>query len=731
MINKPVLFAVCSSLAFSLGSTALAQGTSSVSAGTPAPEEGEIVVTAQKRSENLQSVPLSITAINGSFLEKRSVTNFQEYAQLVPNISFAYATSTVAGSQSIALRGIFGDGTTGLYLDESPLPGSIDTRIVDLERIEVLRGPQGTLYGARSMGGTVRLITTQPDPDRASVRLHVGGSATKHGGLNTSNDSTANLPIAGDALAVRMSAFYDRDPGVFTIAASPTAPASFSPRDHVGTVEKWGGSIALRSELDDGRLVITPRLLLQRTRYNGRPYADTSPDNFVQLRPFDVDEQARDNYELYTLTGTYDLGFGTITSASSQLNRRVRDTEDLADTLVPVLGLPFTVPSVIRAIGETNAFSQELRFNSAFEGPFQITAGSFYQRTKDRGIIPPTPVAPFTSDLYSTDHTKTVSEYALFAEAGLKLTSTITATVGGRYFKNRLKDHLDLAGALNTPGSSDGAQKEKGFNPKFNVRYEPSRDLTVYANAAKGFRIGGVNQYPTSFCGPFLPQIGLRPGDAASFKSDSVWSYEVGAKAALLDRRVRLSGAVFQIDWNDVQQNVVIPNCGFRIGINAGKARNRGFEFEGSTRLVGGLSAGFGLGYTDAKIVDAGSTVSTINVGDRVQQVPHWTLNGNIVWEFDVSSLPAYFNADYSYVGSSYSAFNDVTTPRLRPSYETVNVRAGIKPGALDVSIFVKNLFNKHANYADVPPLGIEVPGRPRIATNRPITIGVDLRASF
>src|ERR1700743_646050 len=204
-----------------LGLSVLAVGTALAQAGDPTPGVETVVVTAEKRSEALQTVPMAITAFTANDLVAKGITSFQDYAVLVPNLSFAYAGNIASQSQSIAIRGVYGPNTTGMYIDDTPLPENVDPRIVDLNRIEVLKGPQGTLYGARSMGGTVRLIANQPDATQATGFLHAVGSGTELGGGNGSVDGAFNLPIIDDVLAVRVSGYDSYDFGFFAGIRAP------------------------------------------------------------------------------------------------------------------------------------------------------------------------------------------------------------------------------------------------------------------------------------------------------------------------------------------------------------------------------------------------------------------------------------------------------------------------------------------------------------------------------
>ena len=267
----------------------------------------EVVVTAQKRSESLQNVPVSITTFGSEQLQERAVGSFIDYAASVPNLGFGSSGDGAANSRTISIRGVSGDNTTGFYLDETPLPDSLDPRIVDIDHIEVLRGPQGTLYGARSMGGTVRLLTNQPDPSGFSASVHGGISKTDlTGAPNYVGDGVVNLPLLTDRLAVRMVGFFDREAGFFK-REFPTTPGgtALATVNDVARSVVQGGSASVLWKAFDG-FTATARILHQENAYNGFPFADATPDNlkpanFVQSRLFNVPEGGSDRWTLYSL----------------------------------------------------------------------------------------------------------------------------------------------------------------------------------------------------------------------------------------------------------------------------------------------------------------------------------------------------------------------------------------------------------------------------------------------
>ncbi len=279
---------VPSSITLALAAAAL--GAAPVRAETAADAAGgsgsdalqEIVVTATKRSESLQNVGLSITALTTQQLESKGVEQFFDYGNSIPNLSFAIgAADGSLAARGVALRGIQGSNTTGFYIDDTPVLETLDPHIVDVARIEVLRGPQGTLYGAESMGGTVRIITAQPNATAFSGQVHVGLSGTENGSLNEIVEGEVNLPLIGNVLSLRASGFYQFDSGFFDKGLGPEDAPPTSVLHDIGSREYYGGQIALRWEPMEG-LAITPRVMYQQTVEDGVPYALRDANNLLQ-----------------------------------------------------------------------------------------------------------------------------------------------------------------------------------------------------------------------------------------------------------------------------------------------------------------------------------------------------------------------------------------------------------------------------------------------------------------
>ena len=322
-----------------LGTSAVRGATATNDAATAPGSESlqEIVVTATKRSEDLQDVGLSITALTTQQLESKGVEQFFDYGNSIPNLSFAIDSADGSlAARGIALRGIQGSNTTGFYIDDIPVLETLDPHIVDVARIEVLRGPQGTLYGAESMGGTVRIITAQPDATAFSGQVHVGTSDTEHGSANGIVEGDVNLPLVSDVLSVRASGFYQFDSGFFDKGLGPESAPPTSVTIGLGSMEYYGGQIALRWE-PVGGLSITPRVMYQETVEDGVPYALCNADNLLQRQVFDVHEGGTDKWWLDSLAINYTAPFGTFVSSTAYFDRKTFETEDDTDFTVVCL----------------------------------------------------------------------------------------------------------------------------------------------------------------------------------------------------------------------------------------------------------------------------------------------------------------------------------------------------------------------------------------------------------
>jgi outer membrane receptor protein involved in Fe transport len=724
-----------------------------------------ITVTAQRRTEDVQSVPMSLTVVDATQIEQRDVKSFIDYGTTIPNLSFGYSGVGYSNARTIAIRGIAGDNTTGFYLDDTPLPDTVDPRVVDIDRIEVLRGPQGTLYGARSEGGTVRLITEQPSDD-FSIKTHVGSSDTWNTvEPNRAADAAINVPLIPQTLDLRIVALYDYEAGFFR-RTFPTVPlgTDYQTVDNVAANETTGGSISLSWKVTDA-LTVTPRMLYQNDEYNGFPYSDHTtytvppptvaptnlnldPNNFVQTRLYDIAEGGHDRWSLASLTMSYKTGFGDFVSSTSYFNRDVFEVEDLSDYNYQILGEPFDTP--VSAGTTVHQFVQEVRFASQFSGPAQFVGGVYFEATDGSPLYEPpayahglnayfggTPTNPASGlnplnpdEVVATYQHERTTEPALYGELSYQLSEPLKLITGARLYRNENTSYSWQEGiVVGGPRITDppATLTQSGVNPKIELQDQLTPQQMIYATASKGFRPGGINPaIPTAFgCGASLAQLGVTAAEANRFKSDSLWNYELGTKTSWLDQRLTVDGAVYYIDWKDLQQDVLLA-CGFGYTGNVGSAKSEGFELETHARPASSLDLSAGVGYEHAVITES-STTSPQQPGSPVYQVPDWTANVAATQTHTLTSAMALVsNLTYGYVGHSWSANNNPFDPRLRAAYGLLDARFALKWEHYQLALVGKNLQNTHANLADNASIGAEVVGRPRIVTNQPRTVGLD-----
>ncbi|MBS0418370.1 MAG: TonB-dependent receptor [Proteobacteria bacterium] len=773
----------------------LASAAETDAAGTDALEE--VLVTAQKRSENVQSVPLSITTFGAAALEQKAITNIFDYATKVPNLAFAPTGDGVSTARTISIRGIAGDNVTGFYIDDVPLPDSLDPRVLDVDHIEVLRGPQGTLYGARSMGGTVRIITRAANLNDFEGTVHAGASSTDrtvHG--NWSGDGVVNLPLIPEHVALRLSGFYDSEAGYFKrsfctdpatagIACTPLSGTGITTLRNIAAVASYGGAASLTLKFDD--LTITPRFMRQRTVYNGFPtaplYSDPNngygypvpsgpyqlptpllPRDFTQAHLFNVPEGGHDSWDLASLTLKWRPSYGELVSSTAYFSREVFETEDQGDLIWAAItsAIPGATPGPgpVSELKDYQRFVQEVRFASDFAGPVQLVAGGFYSDLHGRlpysAYFPPSTIpgldaatgGPNNPDyanlVFAQDFHTTIREPAIFGEVAYTPIDPLKITLGLRWYQVKISSYGYEEGLVVGGGpaliSPFATTKESGTNPKIAVDYHLTPDHMLYAVASKGFRPGGlVPAVPAGApntatdCVAALAQQnpGVSLANTRSYKSDSLWNYELGTKTSWLNHKLTLNAAGFYVRWKDIQQAVLL-SCGFQFITNAGAATSKGGELELSVRVLDGLDFSLGLGYQDAKI-SAASAASPQPAGSPVFQVPDWTANSSLAyrWPLPGGHWRLLSTLDYSYVGRSFSGNNNAAEPRERLPYQLVNLRLAAEHGPLELAVVAKNLTNEAANLGDSRSIAAEIPGRPRLFVNQPRTVGIEVRRQF
>ena len=699
----------------------------------------EIIVTATKRQTAIQDVPISMAAFTSEDIIRLGAVEFADYATAVPNLSFGFSGEGRQTSRQFQVRGIFGSDTSALYINDTPVPITMDPRVLDVERIEVLRGPQGSLFGSRSMGGLVRLVTKKPDPEKFDGSLHTRIGTVKGGGEDYLVDGSFNIPLMNGKAALRGSAYYVADAGFidrlvdpdFSIVGGGDASGDEYTSEEINEDETTGFQLSLGIQATDN-IYINPGVIYQKFESDGPAFVDNEVDNFQKVRQHDLDEEGEDEYYLLSLDLEIGLAAGSIISSTTYFNRETEDLED-GTQAIAFLGLS-TVPVRTIEAGEEDRITQEVRFVSEFSGPFQLVAGAFYQNVDREGGFPPESfVEPGTAldlffgfggrSFFSLDAPSEIDEIGIFGEASYEIAEQLKLIAGGRWFDIDIESSRKDGGALfdlygtGEIASEEFSLSEDGFNPRVGLQWYPNEDLNIYANAAKGYRPGGINSTATACAVLGVTNI------PTSYNSDDLWSYELGAKTSWADNRVVLNVAVFYMDWNDFRSPTINCGLGFGASENTGEAESKGFELDLVLTPVSGLTISAGIGYTDAEITDAGEATS-IAKGDPLPNIPEWTGIAAIDHDFELTNeFDAFWRLDYRYVDSSISR-----NGLYRPSYELLNLRGGLRWKKLEASVYLDNITNEHANLADPNELS---DGLDLLAVNRPFTAGVDLRYRF
>jgi len=696
----------------------------------------EIIVSATRREVSVQDVPYNIQAISAKTLELMGAVDQKDFARTVPGL--AILDSGARAGVDFVLRGLTTgevanalSRTTTSYVDDTQTDlyfRSLDLKLLDVERIEVLRGPQGTLYGGGAIGGTVRYISKKPDLRNTEARVSSGVSSTQGGGTNYDVSGMLNMPVVEDKVAFRANLGYFDNAGYIDNIRTG--------RDNANWDRTASGRFALLVKPSDQfRAELTH--YYQRGRYGAwsEAYENLGGRRIDTYEP--PVNQGGTTVNLSNLTLTYDFGWSELTSSTSYINERQHDFDDntffIRDSVFASFLAPEELPEInVSTERNTRArtFSQELRLVSKNTERWDWLAGLYwYDRKSSEKLQERVPTgfpgqAEFEENIiggllnddkeyyFASDPTK-VKQWAVFGEVGLKITPQLRASIGGRHFNYRLRetfyaidqffgeDARDPQGlARTTPLPYEynyGKADDDGQIFRFNASYNVTPDDLIYTTIAQGYRPGGFNLV--------TPNTGV-PIDQRAYEPDSIISYEVGAKLSLLDRRVYLSSAVYYIDWSDIQ-TLVPTDLGFSLTGNAGKASVRGLEIELQSRglFADGLSLSLGYSYTDGKLDE-----SIPNLGFSGTHVPNVPkLSGSFMVDYSFAGngrWNAGVNAVTSYTGKSYNMFgpfipddagepvlNDLYLPQ--DSYWLTNVSARFGIDAWQVRLFVDNVFNE------------------------------------
>jgi iron complex outermembrane receptor protein len=662
----------------------------------------EIIVTAQKRATSLQEVPFSIAAMTAEDLEQSGATNIVEVARNVPGL---YIADLGPGQSQVAIRGISAGQvvrdqpgvkeSVGIYLDESPISVALftpDLDLYDLDRVEVLRGPQGTLFGAGSSSGTVRYITAQPNIGESGGSIDLTGVGPTDGEFGGSVRGSINVPI-GETAAMRAVAYYNALPG-FIDSVYPDRAT----REDVNSGTRTGGRLSFRFEPSEN-VTITPRVVYQKLETDGYPRIDvynilgnTYTTTETQVDPGErgqvtqFREGITDDFLMADLK--LDFAFGNelgFTSVTTYIDRQVevlRDASQLTGSVTIDLGGTADdarLDSPLHDDTDLQVFSQEFRLASTGEGAFQWLVGAFYQQSDRKyGQTLPTPgYDALTQDLIEADSSDfnappdtpfysrlsyDFQQFAVFGEATYRFSAEWALTGGLRYYDYDEDRLLTFAGLFADQGYTDepGSVSSDGVSPRVILAFSPSKDVQFTAQVAQGFRLGGINDpLNVGLCqGPDLATYDGHPG----FEDEITTNYEIGTKTRFSGGRVTLNAAVFFTDIKDLQVIADAGSCSSRIVLNA-QGESKGAEMELFVRPNEDWDLGLSATYADAKITEdylPGQPIAGIREGNRLPTSPELQVSGTGAYNFNLTdTLHSYVRLTVQHIGSSFTQMAD------------------------------------------------------------------------
>ncbi|HVO47966.1 MAG TPA: TonB-dependent receptor [Steroidobacteraceae bacterium] len=741
----------------------------------------EIVVTATRRQESIDKVPMSIAALSQERMDQQGVKSIEDLAKFTPGVNFAPAGDGL--TNSIAIRGVssgVGASTTGIYIDDTPIQVRSGTGIVtqntyphlfDLDRVEVLRGPQGTLFGTGSMGGTIRFITPEPDLHSYSVYSRAEYGSTRGGDPSYEIGAAAGGPVVDGVLGFRASALYS-DQGGFINREPFTGNVVTEKGVNYNYNTVFRG--ALKFQPGDS-VTITPAIYYQKQRTNdtyawltiSNPGGGDYNTGYTQPEPID------DTFTLPSLNVRWRLPGMELISNTSFFYRHLTRASDYTNFLWNALsgGVTPTDPlpgyrTVSLDEVRQNSFTQEIRLQStATDSQLQWLVGALFQSsrlyTNQYEYDPQLPAlslalfgAPiediFGEGLVDGPYSATIDQWAvdrqtaLFGQIDYTFTPQLKGTLGVRVARTTLDFHRQFGGPLlcilcnGSPELTGGSTPANNpVTPRFGLAYQPDDRSLYYLSAAKGYRVGGVNNPSIATDRPGCPS-GLQAPE--SYRPDHLWSYEIGAKNQLADGHLRTQVSVYYIDWRDIQEAVSSTGClTSSYKDNLGRARIEGFDFAAEWRVIEKLSLSLTGGYTHARYAStsygAPSTAGVRSViaadGDSLGVAP-WNAVLSGQYDFDVWQKRSYFRVDYTYTAKDTAetpqrdpVATSVYDPDVLadPAIRLLGARLGMHLGGLDLSVFGRNLLNS------TPPLGYfhDSLGDPLyyVTTVRPRTVGV------
>ncbi len=741
---------------------------------------GEILVTAEKRDATVQNTAISLTAVSQADIQDRGLTDITTLLESVPGVSIR---TSGPGFTEFEMRGVSSTGgnspTVGFYYDDTLMTATsnsnegkivISPALYDVNRIEVLRGPQGTLYGSGSMGGTIKIVPNAPDPTKfdASAEVVVGG--TDGGGFNTSENAMVNLPFGGIA-AVRVVGSYEHDsgwidrivtqPGTFPLPTDgglvrgnvQAAPVAEDYKD-VNDVNRATVRVSALIQPFEG-FSITPAFFYQRTTAGGFPQIDSDPGTNAHYEPFDISENILDQFKMGSLKLEYRNDLFEVDSNTAYWNRYEPNVQDASESWASGLGFTTFSPAA-GGLGAAEAdednlshqTTEELRISSVGDSSFKWLAGYFYQDFESILDIYYPSQAPYPgipavlypngeANLFTALNPLKLLQQSAFGQVTYNFTSALAGTVGARRYSYEGETISTLYGQLvGGASTTNTGARSQGVTPKFSLSYTFGPDLLVYATAAKGFRPGGgTGPIPTS--GPTSCEANLQSeygstgfiAGPTSFAADHLWSYELGEKWRGADNRISINASGYFEAWYGVQQTNNLTECGEIYTANSGNAHIYGAELEVKALVTPELTASLNVGATHAVLVSADLLNSIFSPGTALQDDPKFTGSASLAYKHPLTSEFALTaRADITYVGSRTDTSYELNT---LPSYQIANIRGGIQADKWSAVLFINNVTNKRALLSDITQDAENIPDFQRIAVSQPLTAGIDFNIKY
>lgn len=700
----------------------------------------EVLVTASKRgTQTVLNTPMAIQAITATQLKAQNINEFQDYARTISGLSYE---DQGPGDKKIVIRGLDSSGasTTGLYFDDIVITGNNsedgggrepDIHLVDMERIEVLKGPQGTLYGASSMSGTVRMITNKPDPTGIYAAADAGGGSTQGAnGANYDADGTVNVPLVQDKLALRVVGYQSEQRGYINDILLGI--------NGVNNESVAGGRAALRWLMTDS-MKLDLMFIHQTTNTIGPAWSQPQFGRYVEAN--NSTSPWSESLDAYNMAYNWDVAHGVVTATLSKMIRNIGYQYPGARILCTLFGgaqdTCFGFDNSTLASWRSNDFepqsraitSSELRYGSEWRGPVQAVGGLFYE-DEDNNFLsqvfildPQMMPIPTLADTYNNRSVhNTVLQKAAFGEVNYNIVGGLTLTGGLRVFQfvvgQRSQNLPDYARPVAAPLVFTQST-ESSSTYKANLQYKFAGDRQLYFTFAQGFRSGGNNE-PDFTTGTVLPP----------YKSDSLDSYELGGKGRFLGGALELDAATYLMEWKDLQQRISagIPGSSVQMIANVGQAQITGAELNMEARPFRGFGLLVGTNATVLRDVITKAAPGINSVGDRVPNVPEFTANVYSEYMFSLGSWNSSARAEYEHVGASYASF-DATRPiyTRQGDYSLVNLRLNFERGSYRFGAYVTNLFNTYG----IITASIDTRTPLETFTTQPRTVGVTVGYTF